>query len=98
MHHSSFLIKRSNVFYYALCIVNCALLISCHRNYPKEENKIPDPKVNEHLMNANKIIVQDESKDIDEFIKRHQWKMNTSGTGLRMEVYEEGTGKQPELK
>src|SRR6266853_3038491 len=71
------------------------LLASCHHNYPKDD-KQQSAEVKEHLMNANKIVVKDEAKDIDEFIARHQWKMEKSGTGLRMEIYEEGKGAKPD--
>jgi FKBP-type peptidyl-prolyl cis-trans isomerase len=39
--------------------------------------------------------VHDESKDIDEFIARHQWKMEKTGTGLRYQVYNKTTSRQP---
>jgi len=73
------------------------LLASCHHNYPKDD-KQQSAEVKEHLMNANKIIVKDEGKDINEFIARHQWKMQMTGTGLRIQIYEEGKGAKPDYR
>jgi FKBP-type peptidyl-prolyl cis-trans isomerase FkpA len=73
------------------------LLSSCHHNYPKDD-KQQSAEVKEHLMNANKIIVKDESKDIEAFISHHQWKMQMTGTGLRIQIYEEGKGAKPDYK
>jgi FKBP-type peptidyl-prolyl cis-trans isomerase len=54
--------------------------------------KLPAEKIKERLINANKIIVDKESEEIDDYILRHHLKMNTSGTGLRYLIYEEGNG------
>ena len=39
-------------------------------------------------------MVKDESKEIDDFIARHPWKMTSTGTGLRYEIYHHGNGKK----
>ena len=41
-------------------------------------------------------MVKDESKDIEDFIARHGWKMTGSGTGLRYEIFEKGNGRKTE--
>ena len=78
---------------YYILLITC----SCHHNYPSDNNQ-NSAEVKEHLVNANKIIVKDEAKDIEEFITRHQWKMQMTGTGLRMQIYEEGKGAKPDYK
>jgi FKBP-type peptidyl-prolyl cis-trans isomerase len=79
-----------------LVIGSLCLAISCNSN--REEKKLSDAEIKDRMANVNKIIVKDEAKDIDEFVSRHQWKMQSTGTGLRIEVYENGTGKKPTLK
>ena len=57
------------------------------------DEKINGDNLKEHLMNANRIMVKDEHEEIEEFISRHNWKMNATGTGLRYMIYENGAGK-----
>ena len=59
----------------------------------RKEEKMDEEKLKTHLMNANRIVVQDEQKQISEFISNHGWKMNSTGTGLRYMIYENGKGK-----
>jgi len=70
--------------------------ISCRHHEPQQVAQ-PD-SLNEHLINANKIMLKDERKEIEDFIVRHQWKMETTGTGLHYEIYSHGSGKKAELQ
>ncbi len=45
------------------------------------------------LINFNQQVVQQESQEIDDFIRRYQWKMKTTQTGLRYMIYQHGAGK-----
>jgi FKBP-type peptidyl-prolyl cis-trans isomerase len=75
-----------------LCSLVFLLACSSHREQPvfsPEEYK-------EHLENANRIIVRDEKKDIEEFISRHQFRMESTGTGLRYQILSTGSGAFPE--
>lgn len=63
--------------------------LQCKHN----DEKLTEEKLKEHLMNANRIMVKDEQAQIEEFISSHNWKMNSTGTGLRYMIYENGTGK-----
>ncbi|MCH8319319.1 MAG: FKBP-type peptidyl-prolyl cis-trans isomerase [Bacteroidetes bacterium] len=61
------------------------------------QNDRPDinPKeYKEPLMEANKIRVQREDVEIDNYIKRHQWDMKETGTGLRYLIYHEDGGEK----
>jgi len=76
----------------------CTLILvflSCH--HVSDENKLSDEEIKEKMTNVNKILVKEEAKDIDEFVSRHQWKMKTTGTGLRILIYEKGNGRQAAL-
>lgn len=77
-------------FYRTLPLVFLLASISCTRNYPEEKK---GPVINkEQLLNVNKAVVHDEAKLIEEFITRHGWKMQVTGTGLRYEIYKKGNG------
>lgn len=78
------------IFYFCMIIYSCS-------------NKSPDPvldqsEINERLTGMNKILVGNESKRIDEFIMRHSFNMQRTGTGLRYQVYHHGTGNKPGFK
>ena len=51
----------------------------------KESSEKSLEKVNRYLLNAEK-------KEIDDYVRRHRWKMQTTGSGLRYNIYESGTG------
>lgn len=48
-------------------------------------------KIKEHLVNANKIFVENESSQIDLYQERHQLDMELTGTGLRYHIFGAGT-------
>ncbi len=74
------------------------LLISC------KENKNGAYVVNKHvkpskealqeksLEKANRYLVIQEDKDIENYIQRHGWNVTETGTGLRYEIYKKGNG------
>ena len=60
------------------------------------KEKIPNPEViNEQLTQLNRRHVAEESKLIEEFINRHSFKTKRTGTGLRYEIYRQGSGEHP---
>jgi FKBP-type peptidyl-prolyl cis-trans isomerase FkpA len=78
--------------------ISCLMLLSCCQQQKPEQNKISEEEIRERMTNVNRMMVQDESKRIEEFIRQRQWKMETTGTGLRIEIYGKGNGRQPEVK
>ena len=46
------------------------------------------------LLDANRKAVQTEDQQIDDFIKRYNWNMSQTGTGLRYNIYQNGKGKR----
>lgn len=59
------------------------VLCSCNSNTEKGRNVLDESGIREHMTNARKIIVRNESRDIDDFIHRHNLNLEKSGTGLR---------------
>ncbi|MFC2176479.1 FKBP-type peptidyl-prolyl cis-trans isomerase [Bacteroidota bacterium] len=47
-------------------------------------------------MHVNKDLVESETEDVEHYIKRHGWNMISTGTGLRYQIYKEGTGRKVE--
>ncbi len=57
-----------------------SFFFACHNK--KDNNKITISNLEENILNANKLIVKDEAKDIELLIKRYNWKMQATGTGM----------------
>ena len=86
--------KFQKLFLFLLLISVNSCFLSCHHEQQQQVTSADSLK--EHLINANKIMVKDESKEIEDFIIRHNWKMTTTGTGLRYEIYQHGNGRKAE--
>jgi FKBP-type peptidyl-prolyl cis-trans isomerase len=87
--------KYSLVFYFNIYFLTAFILftISCKNNSKKEVAS--QEEINEQLTNMNKKNVAEESKIIDEFISRHFFKTQRTGTGLRYQIYKNGNGRHP---
>ena len=71
------------------------LTISCNGNSQKKRN--PNTKeVKEALVKVNKKLVKTEDERINDYIRRHNWKMKETGTGLRYLIYKHGDGEKAE--
>lgn len=80
---------------YQLFFILCFFLGSCHHDQQQVDS---NDSLQEHMINANKIMVKDESAAIEGFISRHAWNMTSTGTGLRYEIYSHGNGKRAGVK
>jgi len=66
---------------------------SCNRDTQQHPEKVENPEqYNDQLVNVNKTMVENESVEIENYIKRHNWQMQSTGTGLRYLIYQHGTG------
>ncbi len=67
--------------------------ISCNQN-PRPVNEEAHPKVSqqETLIKANRYLVKSENEEIDNYIARHGWNMEKTGSGLRYMIYQHGNG------
>lgn len=72
-----------------------ALLIGCIACTSGKKQEVTEAEYRERLENVNRIMVRDEKKDIEDFIARHQFSMDATGTGLRYQVIAAGAGPQP---
>jgi FKBP-type peptidyl-prolyl cis-trans isomerase len=81
-----------------ILILLCAALLSSCRSKPgsdqKSENEVQDPS--ESLVKANRYLVMAEQEDINNYIRRHKWEMEESGSGLRYWIYKKGDGPKAE--
>jgi hypothetical protein len=75
------------------CLVFLGFLVSCN-NEPREIRKNTVDKKSEDMININKYLVGKDADIINGFIRRHNWDMNITQTGLRYMIYEKGNGEK----
>jgi len=76
-------------------IISAFLMLSCGSQ--SGENRQPDrQEMRESLLGANVYLIDAEDQEIRDFIDRHGWEMEATGSGLRYMIYHEGTGPEAE--
>lgn len=77
---------------FIVCIA-LGLLCSCQEpTHNSIQKNASDSQVKESLEKANRYLVNDEEEDIDNYVRRHQLEMTSTGTGLRYQIVENGKG------
>ena len=75
-------------------IIIIFIFISCKNNNEHDEAKTPVISYKESLVHANKLLVKNENDEIEALIKRYNWNMQKTGSGLRYMIYKSGNGLQ----
>jgi FKBP-type peptidyl-prolyl cis-trans isomerase len=73
------------------------VFVSCRSRDEQREKNISPGQLEESLLEANKQAVLYEDRQIDDYIRRQDWKMQKTGTGLRYMIYEAGKGSKAEI-
>jgi FKBP-type peptidyl-prolyl cis-trans isomerase FkpA len=89
--------KYSYGFFIMLLMIPLLLIASCTSGQENQE-KMDKKKLKEHLIRANKMYMNKQSDDIDDYVKRHQLNMDTTATGLRIKIEKRGNGVKPDIK
>lgn len=79
---------KKNVYIFLSII----LFLGCQTK--NEVNKVSYSQMQESLLQSNKNSAKLENEQIEQYIKRRQWNVISTGTGLRYLVYQNGTGVQ----
>ncbi len=82
------LVLSTIIFIFFILFQACG---EAHKRTSKNTN-LQEKDLNEKLIKANKIYVQQESDEIDQYVHHRGWKMITTGTGLRYMITEIGNG------
>ncbi len=72
------------------------LIGGCGQNKRQEQAVEKPGNYEEQLITANKKAIKTERQQIDDFVRRHHWKLKETGTGLLYSIYESGTGARAE--
>ena len=81
---------------FPILYISLLLLLAACDTQPEQKQPIDPAKYKKSLVKANKGLVELEEDDIENYIKRQNWDMLETGSGLRYLIYEHGTGKQVE--
>ena len=65
----------------------------CHDQANKQVIEGKEKDAGESLEKVNRYMVKSEKEDIANYMRRHGWKMEETGSGLRYMIYDEGTGE-----
>ena len=61
------------------------VMSSCHEK-PQPTVPSSDRELKESLEKANRVMASEEEEDIVNFVRRHQWEMISTGTGMRYQI------------
>lgn len=79
-----------------LCFILVTLfgIVQSCSNHDKKSHQASQTKnLDSSLIEANKMYVKRESDEIDQYVAHRNWKMTTTGTGLRYMITKRGEGK-----
>ena len=71
-------------------------LFSCDNNEPKQQLSITKSEMKNSMEKANRYLLNEEEEDIENYVKRHDLTMTSTGTGLRYQILKQGSEKKIE--
>jgi len=75
-----------------LIIISMILMYDCRNNEPESYHR---PAVNDdQMIEVNKYLLEKDNELIEAYIKRRNWDMRTTGSGLWYMIFEKGNGKE----
>jgi len=84
-------------FFSYILLVLAVFIASCGNEQEAPKVKAPDFKskqFQDKLIDANKMYLQRENDEIDQYVAHRGWQMITTGTGVRYMILKEGKGEQ----
>ena len=79
--------------FFRLLTFMAIVILFAHCGSGGKEKPVQNPsKYKEPLIKANQEVARTESEQIEDFIRRHKWNMETTNTGLRFMITKQGIG------
>jgi len=89
--------SKVNLIVFIVALISLQLaLITCMHHDDRAGKPVSTSEMKEPLIHANKEAVETESEQIQDFLRRHDWKTTETGSGLRYWIYENGDGPMVE--
>jgi FKBP-type peptidyl-prolyl cis-trans isomerase FkpA len=79
-----------------LFLVACIFMVGCADDPQPSRATRHIKMTDDTLVNINRKVVKTESQEIDDFLERYRWKVQTTSTGLRYMVYHASDGQKPQ--
>ncbi len=87
--------KSCNFPLFLSCFLLLIFSVGCQNRSDSEKAEKEDPALLEKsLLEANKVAVKTENEHIEDFLRRRNWTMEETGSGLRYAIYERGNGEK----
>lgn len=80
------------IYLFLALIFTSSCKLSNNAKEPASQNQNINSK--ETLEKANKYLIRTEREDIENYIRRHKWQMEETGSGLQYMIYEKGDGQK----
>lgn len=84
------------ILIYMVAISTSLLFVSCNNNkqsgYVAKKPVVIKKSPEKSLEKVNKYLLKVENREIDDYVRRHRWNMQTTGSGLRIEITKRGKG------
>jgi FKBP-type peptidyl-prolyl cis-trans isomerase FkpA len=78
-------------------ILATVVFISCEGEKKPQEVTVIKEKYAEPLMRVNKKLIEKDSRDINNWLNRHEIKAQQTGTGLRFAIIKKGNGNRAKV-
>ncbi len=87
------MVLNHKIYYFIFAII--VALTACNRQPEQQTQSLQTPTktYDEDLAKANERLLRIENEQIASFIKRYNWSMQESGSGLRYNIFEKKQGK-----
>lgn len=73
------------------------IIYSCKTNQ-EEQKQLPERKIiEEKMIGTNILMLEIEDQEISDFVERHGWNVEKTGSGLRYEIFYKGEGERAEV-
>lgn len=82
---------KYSIFLFALLF----MILSCDDDKEKRNLKVSKDKIVESIESINKENIEIEDRQIEDYLKRRNWEFESTKTGLRYKIYEQGYGIAP---
>jgi FKBP-type peptidyl-prolyl cis-trans isomerase len=77
----------------SLLLAVCVSLFSCSETHENNQ-KVDNSASLKSLEKANRYLVRTENEDIENYIRRHRWTMQKTGSGLQIMIFKNGSGER----
>jgi len=71
-----------------------SLILSCKEQVKPLKITNQFQLLDDTVVNYNRKIIKTESQEIEDYIHRYQWKMQSTSSGLRYMIYQKGNGQK----